>query len=103
MSVSKSVESLREDLSAVKSDLVLLTSELATIAQAGTQDAKDRLFARISMLQSRALSLQEQIRQGVDHGVSYLDERVHAKPYHTSIAAGIVGGLLVWLVTRPRN
>lgn len=103
MSVRKTVDALREDLSAVKGDLVLLTGELAALAQAGTQEAKDLLFARIAVLQSQASVLQDQIRQGLDHGVGYLDEQVQAKPYHTAIAAGILGGVVAWLITRPRD
>lgn len=103
MTVRKSVDALREDLSAVKSDLAALTSELASLAQAGTQEAKDRLFARIAVLQSQASVLQDHIRQSLDEGVNYLDDQVHAKPYQAAIVAGVVGGVLAWLITRPRD
>ena len=51
MTVRTSIESLRDDLGLVRKDLASLTSKLAALAQEGTQEAKERLFARIASLQ----------------------------------------------------
>lgn len=103
MSLIASMDSLRNDLMSVKNDLAVLTDELASLAQTGTQEAKERLFARIAVLQSQASVLQSRIRHGVEDGVGYVDDHIHAHPYKTAILAGLVGGILTWLVTRPRD
>lgn len=100
MSVRETVDDLRNDLNQVRRDLAALTGELAGLAQAGTKEAKDVLFARIAALQGRAAVLQEQLRGRLDEGVDRLDEHVRANPYHAAVAAGVVGGVLAWLVTR---
>lgn len=103
MSVRKSVDALKDDLNQVRGDLLVLTQELGSVAHAGGQEAKERLLARITVLQSRASVLQEHIRQAMDDGMDRLDDHVHNKPYQTAIVAGVLGGLIAWLVTRPRD
>ena len=103
MSLHTSVTALREDLSSVKRDLARLTTELSSLAQTGTQEAKDQLLARIAVLQSQALVLQERIRYTLSDGIGYLDDQVHAKPYQTAVLAGLVSSLVAWLILRPRD
>ena len=103
MSINTSVNALRENLNGIKRDLADLTIELGSLVQTGSQDAKNHLLARIAVLQSQALVLQERIRHTLSDGVDYLDDQVHSKPYHTAILAGVLTGVVAWLLMRPRD
>lgn len=103
MSVRKVVNALQGDLNRVRSDLSTLTSALGTSVQHGTQETKERLLASVNELQSRAAVLQKCMGRGFDEGVGYLDDHAHAKPYHTAILAGLVGGIVAWLILRQRD
>lgn len=103
MTVRTSIESLRDDLGLVRKDLASLTSELAALAQEGTQEAKERLFARIASLQSEASVLQERLRQALGDNMTRVDAQIHDKPYHTALVAGILGGVIAWMITRQRD
>ena len=103
MSINASVNALREDLGNIKRDLAGLTTELGSLAQTGSQEAKNHLLARIAVLQSQALFLQDRIRYTLANGVGYLEEKVREKPYHTAIFAVLVSGLVAWIIMRPRD
>ena len=100
MTVRDSVDTLREDLSNVLQDISQLTSELANIAQSGSQEAKDRLLLRIAAARRRANELNDAIQSSVKAGTQKIDTHVRENPYQAIIAAGAVGVLVGWMLGR---